>query len=91
MQQLLVLDGLCERECSASRPKHNPPCRVAVDGLIDGCNSEGEVDEPGAGVEKDVQKCEENGVSSKVRCNLDEMGWLSRNTQTAFDRKPQTS
>ena len=54
-------------DCSASRPKHNPPCRVAADGLIDGCNSEGEVDEPGAGAEKDVEKGEENCGSSNVR------------------------
>ena len=46
-------------DCSASRPKQNLPCRVAVDGLIDGYNSEGEVDEPGAGVEKVVEKGEE--------------------------------
>ena len=24
------------RDCSDSRPKHNPPCRVAVDGLAEG-------------------------------------------------------
>ena len=55
------------RDCSANQPKHNTPCRVAVDGLIDGYNSEGEVDEPRAGVGKNVEKGEENGVSSKVR------------------------
>ena len=52
----------CERGCSASRPKHNPPCRVAVDGLIDG-----EVDEPSASVGEDVEKCGDNCGSSKVR------------------------
>ena len=55
------------RDCSDNRPKHNPPCRVAVDGDMDGYNREGEVDEPGAGVEKDVEEGEENGESSKVR------------------------
>ena len=39
-------------DCSACRPKQNPPSRVAVDGLIDGYNSEGEADEPGASVGK---------------------------------------
>ena len=39
---------------------HDPPCRVAVDGLIEGYNSEAEVDEPGASAEKDVEKDEEN-------------------------------
>ena len=38
-----------------------------MDGLIDGYSNEGEVDEPGAGVEKEVEKGEEDGVSSKVR------------------------
>ena len=26
------------RDCSASRPKHDPPCRVVVDGLAEGTN-----------------------------------------------------
>ena len=46
-------------------PAHNPSCRVAVDGLIDGKNSQGEVDEPGACAEKDVREGEENGGASK--------------------------
>ena len=79
------------RDCSASRPKLNPPCRVAVDGLIDGYNSEGEVDEPCAGVKKVVKEGEEKGVSSKVSRNMDEMEWLLRNTQTAFNRIPRSS
>ena len=41
-------------DCSANRPKLTPPCEVAVDGHIDGFNSEREVDEPSAGAEKDV-------------------------------------
>ena len=43
------------RDCSASRPKQNPPGRGAVDGLIDGYSSEGEADEPSASVRKDVK------------------------------------
>ena len=58
---------------AVSRPKHNPPCRVAVDGLIDGYNSEGQADEPGAGVEKDVEKDEEN--SGQARCGEAWMRW----------------
>ena len=54
-------------DCSASRPKHNPPCRVAVDGLIDEKNSEGEVDEPGASLGEDVEKSGDNRGSSKMR------------------------
>ena len=44
---------------SASRPKHDPPCKVGGDGHIEGCNNEREVDEPSAGVEKVVVKREE--------------------------------
>ena len=61
-------------DCSASRLKHNPPCAVAVDGLIDGFCSEGEVDEPGAGAEKG----EERKVRKKVcqaRCRETWMRW----------------
>ena len=43
------------------------PCGVAVDELIDGFHSEGEVVEPGASVRKDVEKCGENCGSNKVR------------------------
>ena len=39
-------------DCSASRPKHNPPCRVAVDGHIEGYNNEEEVGEPSASAGK---------------------------------------
>ena len=59
---------------------------MAVDGLIDGFYSEGEADETAAGVEKDVEKGEENGVSSKVLRNMDEMDWLQRNTQTTIQQ-----
>ena len=53
-------------DSSACRQKHNPPHRVAVDGLNDGCYSEGEADEPSAGVGKCVEKGEKCG-SSNVR------------------------
>ena len=42
-----------------------------MDGLIDGYNSEGELDEPGASVGKDVAKTEEDGVSSKALRNME--------------------
>ena len=54
-------------DCSASRPKHDPPCRVAVDGHIEGYNNEREVYEPSASVGNGVENCGENCVSSKVR------------------------
>ena len=38
-----------------------------MDGLIDGFSSEGEVDEPRARVGKDVEKCDDNCGSNKVR------------------------
>ena len=38
-----------------------------MDGLIDGYNNEGEVDEPGARVGKDVERCGDNSGLSKVR------------------------
>ena len=56
----------CEKDCSANRPKHNHRCRRAVDGLIDGCSSEREVDEPSANVEKGVEKGEEKCVKQSV-------------------------
>ena len=77
-----------EGDCSASRPKHDPPCRVAVDGHIDGYKNERGVDEPGAGAEK---RLEEKGVSSKAPRNMDEVEWLLRNTQSAPNRIRQTS
>ena len=46
-----------------------------MDGLIDGNNGEGEADEPGADVRKGPEKGEDDGVSSKVRWNMDEMDW----------------
>ena len=49
------------------RPKNNTPCRVAVDGLIDGYDSEGDGDGPSGSVGKDVEKSEENCGSRKVR------------------------
>ena len=61
--------------CSVSRPRRNPPCRVAVDGLIDKFLSEGEVDESGGGVER-VWREVRKKVSSKVPRNMDEMEWL---------------
>ena len=54
-------------DCSVTRPKHKPPCGVAVDGLVEGYSREGEVDEPGASVGKDVEKCGDNRGSNKVR------------------------
>ena len=72
--------------CSANRPKLTPPCEVAVDGDIEGLKSEREVDEPGASAENSVENSEEKEVPSKVLRNMDEMEWLSRNTQTAIQR-----
>ena len=54
-------------DCSASRPKHNPPCRVAVDGHIEGYNNEREVDDPSASVGNGKEKRGDNCGSSKVR------------------------
>ena len=45
-------------DCSASRPKHHPPCGMAVDGLAEGYNNERKVDEPSASVRNGVEKCE---------------------------------
>ena len=72
----MVVHEHVRRNFSASRPKHNPPCVVAGDGLTDGYNSKGEVDEPGANVGKDVEKCEDNCGSSMVPRNMDGMEWL---------------
>ena len=55
------------RDCSASRPKHNPPCRVALDGLAEKWSNEEVVDQPGASVGNGVEKCGDNCESSKVR------------------------
>ena len=60
-------------ETSNRRPKHNPPCTVAVDGHAEGNNNEGEVDDPSANVGNGEQKCGDNCGSSKVRRNMDEM------------------
>ena len=61
-----------------------------MDVQIDGKISEGEADEPSAGVEKGVEKVEEKGMSSKVLRNMDEMEWLLRNTQTAYNDPAQS-
>ena len=44
-------------DCSANRPKQNPPCRGAVHGLAEGYNNEGEVNEPSAIVGNVIEKC----------------------------------
>ena len=67
MLEIEVSPRFVRGDCPASRPKHNPPCRGAVDGLIDKFNSEGDVDEQGASVRKDVEKCGGICGSSKVR------------------------
>ena len=59
---------LCVRgDCSASRPKHNPPRRVAVDGHAEGKNDEGDVVELGVSEGEGVEKCGDNCASSRVR------------------------
>ena len=77
---------ICEEEdYSASRPKHDPPCRVAVGGHIDGKNNERGVDEPGAGVDKGIEKGEDKSGSSKVPRNMNDM------EQKRRSKNPQTS
>ena len=52
-------------DCSASRPKHNPLCRVAVDGLAEGQSGKGEVVGLGASVGNGVENGKEQGASNK--------------------------
>ena len=59
-------------DCSDSRPKHKPPCRGAVTGLIRVLR----VNEPSANARNCVEKCGDKCGSGKVRWNMDEMGWF---------------
>ena len=59
VQQSEAMLQLAKRDCPASRPNHNPPCRVAVDGLAEGYNNEREVNEPNASV-RNGRECGDN-------------------------------
>ena len=69
----LGLITLLEGDCSARRPKHNPPCRVAVGGLANGSRSKGEFVGLLASVGHGAQNGEKKVVSSKVPRNMDEI------------------
>ena len=54
------LGSVVRGDCSASRPKQNPPCRGAVDGRAEGDSEKKVVDEPVASVGNGVEKCGDN-------------------------------
>ena len=56
--------------CSASRPRRNPPCREAVGGLAEGYNNDGKIDEPGASVRNGVEKDETTFKKDKTTTQL---------------------
>ena len=60
-------------DCSASRPKRNPPLREAVDGLAEVYSNERVADEPCANVGNGLEKCGDNCGSSK--CGETWMRW----------------
>ena len=58
--------------CLASGPRHDPPCRVAVDRNINGYNNVREVDKPNASSGKCMEKC---GDTVRVKPGAVKHGW----------------